>query len=48
MKKRSAQDQELPGTGIRPKEWSAEELAQVKAFIKAHNAKRAAQRKLKK
>lgn len=32
---------------IRPKEWSPEELAQVKAHVKAHNAQRTPERKLK-
>jgi plasmid maintenance system antidote protein VapI len=47
MKKRSPHGHFPAGTGIRPKEWSAEEMVQVKAFVKAHHAQRTPERKLK-
>jgi plasmid maintenance system antidote protein VapI len=43
-KKKGASDFEMK---IRPKEWSKQELANVKAAIKAHQAKRTPEQKLK-
>lgn len=47
MKTKKKQDEPDFEVKIRPKEWSAEELAQVKAFAKAHNAQRSPERKRK-